>query len=97
MPSVFVDKRTAAAIVGVSAETLKTWRENEQLGKLPCLKRGIHFVRPTATSTLYNRELLVDLVANFETPELHEIAIRNFLAALPSSQAPVKSRAKNAA
>jgi hypothetical protein len=91
MTTTFIDKHAAAQIVGRSPWTLKKWRQNG------VLKRGIHWVASTPKSTLYNRELLIDLVANFNTPELHEIAIRNFLAALPSSQAPIKSRAKTAA
>jgi hypothetical protein len=97
MESVFVNKRVAAAIVGLDPDTLKTWRENQSRGNRPCLIRGIHWVAPTTRSTLYNRSLLIDFVANIHEPALHEIAIENFLASLPSSQAPVKSRAKNAA
>jgi hypothetical protein len=91
MTTTFIDKHQAAAIVGKSSSTLKKWRLNGTL------KRGIHWVRVNERSTLYNRDLLIDLVANFETPELHERAISNFLASLPSSQPPIKSRAKNAA
>jgi hypothetical protein len=91
MMTTFIDKHAAAQIVGRSPWTLKKWRQNG------VLKQGIHWVAPTPKSTLYNRDLLIDLVANFNTPEHHEIAIENFLAALPSSQPTVKSTRKIAA
>jgi hypothetical protein len=97
MDAVFVKTRVAAAIIGLDPDTLKTWRENELLEKTPCLRRGIHFVKPSPTLTLYNRELLIDFIANIETPEHHERAIECFLAGLPSSQTPVRIAHRNAA
>jgi hypothetical protein len=93
---VYINKHQAAALIGRSTGTLKDWRRNESLGKFPCLRRGIHWKYLNATSIVYDRELLIDLIANSEAPELHEIAIQNSLARLLSSQSVKTSRRKAA-
>jgi hypothetical protein len=91
MATTFITKNEAAEIISRSPHRLKTWRLDGRL------KRGIHWVAVNSRAVLYNRELLLDLVANFDTPAHHEIAISNYLKSLPSSQPTIKSRAKCAA
>lgn len=50
---------------------------------------GVHYFRrgsgPTAP-VLYNRELILDWLANQNAPETHQAAIENFRRSLPSGQ-----------
>jgi hypothetical protein len=68
------------ATIGVTQECLKDERLRGDL------VLGIHWFRRSKTApVLYNLPLLVDKLVNTERPDLHEIAIQNFLASLPSS------------
>lgn len=69
-----------AMTIGVSIVTIARWRKAGQL------EEGIHYFQTSPTTILYNLELIYDWIANKHQPELHERAIENFLAALPSSQ-----------
>jgi hypothetical protein len=69
-----------ALTLHVSISSLARWRRTKQL------EEGVHYFKTSPTSILYNVELIYDWLANKHQPELHERAIENFLAALPSSQ-----------
>lgn len=69
-----------AMTIGVSISSIARWR------KAGTLEEGVHYFKPGPTSILYNVELIYDWLANKHQPELHERAIENFLASLPSSQ-----------
>jgi hypothetical protein len=86
----FVGPREAASLIGYSYHSLKKLRRNN-------LQNGIHFVVLGPRKIVYNAGLLIDWIANFNDPELHEIAVQNYLRSLPSSQPTIKSRAKCAA
>jgi hypothetical protein len=88
---VFCRPAEATNLTGLTRDELKSLRLS---GKL---QEGIHWVYINTRSIKFNVQLLNDWVATRHTPELHEIAIRNFLASLPSSQAPVEPRAKTSA
>jgi hypothetical protein len=47
---------------------------------------GIHYQKLGHRQVLYNLPLILDWIANRGSPELHERAIRLYLANLPSSQ-----------
>jgi hypothetical protein len=87
----FCPRLDATRITGLSHHQLKKLRLSGRLIE------GIHWIYLNSRSVLYNVVLITDWVANRRTPELHQIAISNFLAALPSSQPPIKTRAKTAA
>lgn len=92
MPT-FCNRTEAAALTGLSPHSLKKLRLSGRL------TQGIHWVYITSRSIAYNRDLLLDWVANRSNPAFHERAIENYLASLPSSQPPanVKSNRKTAA
>jgi hypothetical protein len=87
----FCPPAEAIKITGLSIHQLKKLRLSGQL------ELGIHWQYVNARFVAYNVPLITDWIANRHRPLLHEIAIKNYLAALPSSQPPVKSRAKTAA
>jgi hypothetical protein len=80
-----------ALTLHVSTSSLARWR------KAGSLEEGVHYFKTSPTSILYNVELIFDWLANKHQPELHERAIENFLAALPSSQPKPKRPNKKAA
>jgi hypothetical protein len=86
---VFAGPSEATAVTGLSRGELKDLRLSGELQK------GAHWVAINSRSIKYNVQLLIDWMANRHAPELHEIAIQNFLASLPSSQPPVKSSLKS--
>lgn len=51
------------------------------------LTEHVHWVSFGGKRTLYHVELMRDFIANYNRPELHEVAIMAFLERLPSSQA----------
>jgi hypothetical protein len=87
----FCTRLEVTRITGLSHHQLKRLRLTGQL------QLGIHWIYLNSRSIAYNPILITDWIANRRTPEQHQIAIRNFLASLPSSQPPVKSTRKNAA
>ncbi len=99
---VFADKHAVSNLLGVRPGTLKNWRLGRPgAGIAPVLIEGIHWVRQSSRHTLYNVDLLRDFIATRENPDVHELAISNYLASLPSSNAAAlksgRSRQKNAA
>jgi hypothetical protein len=90
MPT-FCNRLEATRATGLSHHSLKKLRLSGRL------ENGIHWVYVTSRTIAYNHDLLIDWVANRKNPAHHEIAIQNYLRSLPSSQPPIKSRAKIAA
>jgi hypothetical protein len=86
----FIGPREAADLIGYSYHSLKKLRRNQ-------FQNGIHFVVLGPRKIVYNAGLLIDWIANFNDPALHQIAVQNYLRSLPSSQLTVKSTRKNAA
>ncbi len=83
---IYVTTDQCAAMLGVSADTLKTWRLGK--GRIPPrLTQGAHWSNPTGRQVLFHRALMIDFVANSHRPELHQKAVVAFLADLPSSRA----------
>lgn len=76
----FADKHGIRQQLGISATTLKQWRLTGQITE------GQHYVRVGPRTIRYNVRLLEDFMVNRHEPELHEMAIRNYLAQLPSSE-----------
>jgi hypothetical protein len=87
----FCPRLEATKITGLTTHQLKKLRLSGRLIE------GVHWVYLNSRAVLYNSTLITDWIANRHAPEHHEIAIENFLAALPSSQPTVKSTRKIAA
>jgi hypothetical protein len=85
----FCGHKEATRITGLSQEELNDHRRSGRL------KQGIHWTAMNSRNFKYNVQLLLDWMTNQHAPELHETAIQNFLASLPSSQPPVKSSLKS--
>lgn len=81
----WIDKHSAAKIVGLSVHTLKKLR-SEKAREADRLIEGIHFVRYRSHCVRYNSELLRDYAATRSDPEAHKRAIELYLASLPSNQ-----------
>jgi hypothetical protein len=64
---------------GLSPRAIKKYR-------LSSWEIGIHFQRMGHNTILYNLPLILDWIANRHQPELHAIAVRNYLKELPSSR-----------
>lgn len=76
----FINKHQAADLLGVSVETLKSWR------KKGLLRNGVHY-SGNDKFVRYNQQLLLDwLINRSRDPEAHERAVDNFLASLASNQ-----------
>jgi hypothetical protein len=80
------DKHEASRIAGLSALTLRDWRLS---GKLV---EGIHWVRFGSRCVRYNAELLRDFVATQPNPGVHQRAVDNYLASLPSNKPKPRGR-----
>jgi hypothetical protein len=81
----WLNKHTAAALLGISSHTLKSYRKLYW-------EYGIHYQRYNSRTIRYNRELILDWVANRSSPECHQRAIEAYLASLPSNQPKTRGR-----
>jgi hypothetical protein len=72
--------------LGLSALILRDWRLNGRLIE------GIHWIRFGSRCVRYNAALLRDYVATQTSPIVHQRAVDNFLASLPSNKS--KNRKK---
>jgi hypothetical protein len=87
-----VNKREAAAILGISHETLKKYRLQENSS----LIEGIHYHVWNSRVIRYNPDLLSDWGLNRNNPSAHQRAIEIYLASLPANQPRTRGRkAKN--
>lgn len=81
--AVLVPEEKLTEMLGLSADQIKTFRlETSNSG----WQEGIHFVRPSQRSVLYNPVLIHDWLINSEDPRTHQIAIERYLSSLPSNQ-----------
>lgn len=76
-----VSKHEAAAILGVSPETLKKYRRQEQ----STLIAGIHYHVWNSRVIRYNPFLLKDWGLNRNNPNAHRKTIEAYLKSLPSN------------
>ena len=76
----FVDKHTAAQIIGCKPRTLKSYRDQG------LIEEGIHWFRLNSRKICYNANLLQDWVVNKYNTIEHERAIEKFLKSLASYQ-----------
>jgi Putative excisionase (DUF1233) len=77
----FVTAKEIKEFTSLSDGTLRTLRQTAWV-------EGAHFCVIGYSSIIYNRELIADWIANKHQPELHENAIENYLANLPSQKRP---------
>jgi hypothetical protein len=82
------DKHEASRITGLSALTLRDWRLDGRLVE------GIHWIRIGTRCVRYNSALLRDYVATQLSPTIHQRAVDNYLASLPSNKQKHKNRRK---
>lgn len=80
-----------AFTIGVHKATIARWR------KAGRLEQGVHYFKLNPTTILYNVALVEDWIVNQHQPHLHEQAIENFLASLPSNDRPQRKKANKKA
>lgn len=76
----FCAKKEIIQGTGFSASSLKRFRLSGTWIE------GIHWVRVGTRKTLYNRDLILDWIANQNSPKAHQKAIESYLNSLPSNQ-----------
>lgn len=84
-----VTARKLASTIGVSTSTIARWRKAKRL------EQGVHYFQLNPTTILYNVALIEDWIANQHQPHIHENAIQNFLASLPSNARPQRKSKKS--
>ncbi|MEB3288921.1 MAG: hypothetical protein VKI82_03335 [Leptolyngbya sp.] len=77
----FGTKHQAAALTGLSSETLKKYRLIDQT-----LLEGIHWVKLNSRTIRYNLTLLLDWMENRSDPAAHQQAIEQYLITKLSNQ-----------
>lgn len=82
----WVNKNTAAKILGISVHTLKVYRQKHWT-------LGVHFQYLNSRTIPYHEGLLRDWIVNIYDPQTHQRAIENCLASLLSNQQ--KKRGRN--
>jgi hypothetical protein len=86
-----VNKHEAAAILGISPETLKKYRLREDSP----LIRGIHYQVYNSRVIRYNPFLLADWALNRDNPAAHQKTIEEYLASLSPNQPKKRGRRAN--
>lgn len=81
----WVDKYEAAALLGISVHTLKSYRKLYW-------QSGIQYQYINSRTIRYHRWLILDWIANRFAPECHQRAIELYLASLPSNQSKTNTR-----
>lgn len=82
----FSSKQEIIEQTGFSASSLKRFRLSGSWIE------GIHWVRVGTRKTLYNRELVLDWIANQNNPQAHQRAIEAYLTQLPSNKPAKRGR-----
>lgn len=83
MPGIrLVNKYEVAAILGISPETLKKYRLQDNSP----LIEGIHYHAWNSRTIRYNPELMADWALNRNNPQQHQRTIEAYLASLPCNQ-----------
>ncbi len=86
-----VNKHEAAAILGISPETLKKYRLQEGSTLIP----DVHYHVWNSRTIRYNPALLADWGLNRNSPEAHRQTIEIYLAAQPSNKRKRLHQSKN--
>ncbi|MDZ4874972.1 MAG: hypothetical protein CLLPBCKN_004368 [Chroococcidiopsis cubana SAG 39.79] len=86
--ALWIDKHAAAALIGISSETIRTYRKRYW-------EDGYQYQRYNSRTIRYHRELILDWVANRSSPECHQRAIEAYLASLPSNKPKTRGRKPN--
>lgn len=86
MNTQFCNKHRLSELTGLSSETFKKYRLS---GKWT---EGIHWQRINSRCVLYNLPLILDWLANQNSPSAHQQAIQNYLASLASNQPKKRGR-----
>ena len=81
----WINKHSASALLDISVHTLKSYR-------ILYWQSGIHYQYLNSRTIRYNRELIIDWMANISYPEAHQRAIQAYLASLPSNQTKKRDR-----
>lgn len=81
-------KHEAAAILGISPETLKRYRLQKNSPLIP----GIHYFVWNSRTIRYNLDLIADWGLHRNDPIAHQQAIEQFLASLPVNQSKKRGR-----
>ncbi|MBW4520678.1 MAG: excisionase family protein [Scytolyngbya sp. HA4215-MV1] len=76
----FVSKNSLSDTIGLSPETFKKYRLSGIWIK------GIHWQSVNSRCVLYNLPLILDWLANRNSPQAHQRTIEAYLKALPSNQ-----------
>ncbi len=83
--ALWINKHSASALLDISVHTLKSYR-------ILHWQSGIHYQYLNSRTIRYNRELIIDWLANISYPEAHQRAIQAYLASLPSNQTRKRDR-----
>lgn len=86
--SLWLDKHAAAALIGISSETIRIYRKRYW-------EDGHQYQRYNSRTIRYHRELILDWAANRSSPECHQRAIEAYLASLPSNKPKTCGRKPN--
>jgi hypothetical protein len=79
-----------SAIAEKSGRSPSWFRKWRGLGKF---QEGIHYFRTGATNCiLWNGDLVIDRIANWNNDSVHQRAIDNFVMSMPSNQRRAKSK-----
>lgn len=84
--TMFCAKKEIIEQTGFSASSLKRFRLSGSWVE------GIHWVRVGTRKILYNRDLVLDWIANQSNPQAHQRAIETYLIQLPSNQPSKRGR-----
>jgi hypothetical protein len=83
-----MNKTRLATIVGLSPHTFRRYRERGYWQK------GIHFVKVNQDTVLYNKELVLDWLANRDNPAQHQRKIDQYLASLSNHEEATTPKSK---
>lgn len=85
----FIDKHEAGKLLKRHPQSLARYRSNPQIGWV----EGIHYTRPNGQEVLYNKQLLLDWLANRHDLDAHLRAVEIYQASLLSNQPKPKRKA----
>lgn len=75
----WLNKQQAAALIGLSAHTLRRYRERGEWVE------GVHYSKVAQNHIVYNERLILDWVANRSNPAAHQRAIEQYLIELSAN------------
>lgn len=77
-----LNSKNAALLLDMSMDTLERYRSNSEIGWI----QGIHWYQLPGGEYRYNRDLLIDWLANCHDPDAHSRAVQNFQDSLLSNR-----------